>query len=139
MIIFLAKIYEKSVAILDANCPLTRITLRAEKALRVMLPICFDNPSGPDGIIAHFSLAIHLDRIEVFPNLCWQPSGPDGITAALLWQVIWTEWTCCPLSFENPSRPDGIIAHFALAIHPDRMESLAFIAHFNLAMHLDRM
>ena len=35
MIIFLAKIYEKSVAILDANCPLTRITLRAEKALRV--------------------------------------------------------------------------------------------------------
>ena len=37
MIILLAKSYEKIRAIVEVICPLTRITLRAEKALRVML------------------------------------------------------------------------------------------------------
>ena len=37
MIIFLIKIYGKSCAILEVDFPFNRITLRAEKALRVIL------------------------------------------------------------------------------------------------------
>ena len=46
MLIFLIKIYEKSWTILDIDFPFNRITLRAEKALRVTFLVSHKNLSA---------------------------------------------------------------------------------------------